>query len=112
MKKLILMALFASTCFFASTTAKAQLNINVNIGSQPDWGPVYYEHTSYVPVRRYVPVRSYHIPARHYKTGRLRHYRVPAYYRVKHKKHSHYKPIKYRDEKRDRGIERIIRPRG
>ncbi|WP_276090212.1 hypothetical protein [Pedobacter sp. JY14-1] len=112
MKKLILTALFGSIFFFAITTAKAQLNISVNIGSQPNWAPVYYEHINYVPVRHYVPVRSYYIPARHYKTGRSKHYHVPGYYKVKHKNHGHYKTFKYRGEKRDRGIERIIRPRG
>lgn len=44
-KMLIAFILVASTAFF--TGVDAQVRINVNIGSQPDWGPVGYDRVSY-----------------------------------------------------------------
>lgn len=42
---------------FFSIPAKAQLNVNVNIGSQPLWGPTGYDHVDYY----YLPdVESYY----------------------------------------------------
>lgn len=51
--KLITLALF----FFASTTNHAQVSINVNFGTPPQWGPVGYSEVSYY----YLPdVESYY----------------------------------------------------
>src|ERR1700760_891156 len=41
---------FAAAILFCCITAKqadAQLRLNVNIGSQPEWGPVGYDHADY-----------------------------------------------------------------
>lgn len=51
--KLITLALF----LFASTTNHAQVSINVNVGTPPQWGPVGYSDVSYY----YIPdVQSYY----------------------------------------------------
>jgi hypothetical protein len=63
MKKIMLMILIAfSASFF--TKASAQIRISVNIGSQPTWGPVGYDHVDYyylpdVDMYYYVPTRQY-----------------------------------------------------
>jgi len=44
-KQIFLIAALIITCF--SYTANAQVSIQVNIGSQPIWGPVGYDHASY-----------------------------------------------------------------
>ena len=46
MKKMILVALIViSSSIF--TNASAQIKMNVNIGSQPTWGPTGYDHVDY-----------------------------------------------------------------
>jgi hypothetical protein len=56
MKRLFLVAVVMMVSLF-SIPAKAQLNVNVNIGSQPLWGPTGYEHVDYY----YLPdVESYY----------------------------------------------------
>lgn len=51
--KIIALALF----LFASTANHAQVSVNVNIGSPPQWGPVGYSQVSYY----YIPdVESYY----------------------------------------------------
>ncbi|MES2487968.1 MAG: hypothetical protein V4619_08395 [Bacteroidota bacterium] len=46
MKKIILAAalLFGTAAY---QQANAQISLNINIGSQPDWGPVGYDHVDY-----------------------------------------------------------------
>ncbi len=46
MKKNFLLAfiIFSATAF---NNTSAQVRVNVNIGSQPDWGPVGYDHVDY-----------------------------------------------------------------
>jgi hypothetical protein len=49
---------------FVYETASAQLRININIGSQPVWGPVGYDHVDYyympdIDAYYYVPNRQY-----------------------------------------------------
>lgn len=63
MKKLIYASLLFLTVF-AVQHAKAQLNVNVNIGSQPLWGPVGYDHAEYY----YLPdIESYYyVPKRQF----------------------------------------------
>jgi len=65
------------------TPAKAQVSVNVNIGSQPDWGPRGYNHVDYY----YLPeVESYYyVPTRKFiylSNGSWRHAnRLPSRYR-------------------------------
>lgn len=46
MKKLILTAAIFFSCLSVKI-ARAQISLNINIGSQPDWGPVGYDHVDY-----------------------------------------------------------------
>ncbi|MDP4292248.1 MAG: hypothetical protein Q8908_14300 [Bacteroidota bacterium] len=46
MKKLILL-LMLSTCGVMFETASAQVSFRINIGMQPLWGPVGYDHVEY-----------------------------------------------------------------
>jgi hypothetical protein len=48
MKKIIFAAAILMGCIFTqSAKAQVSFHLNLNIGSQPDWGPVGYEHVSY-----------------------------------------------------------------
>ncbi|WP_443947200.1 hypothetical protein ACJVDH_08825 [Pedobacter sp. AW1-32] len=64
MKKLILIALIASSAMLTIERAHAQINLNVNIGSQPLWGPTGYDHAEYY----YLPdINSYYyVPSGQY----------------------------------------------
>jgi hypothetical protein len=46
MKKLIFAAALMLACF-SNKIANAQISLSLNIGSQPDWGPVGYDHADY-----------------------------------------------------------------
>jgi len=46
MKKLIFAAALLIACF-SNKIASAQISLSINIGSQPDWGPVGYDHADY-----------------------------------------------------------------
>ncbi len=63
MKKLILMVLVASATAIYQP-AKAQVSLQINIGSQPNWGPRGYDHVDYY----YLPeVESYYyVPTRQF----------------------------------------------
>ena len=63
MKKILLSAALVLSCLFAKT-ADAQVQVNLNIGAQPDWGPVGYERADYY----YIPdIDAYYdVPARQY----------------------------------------------
>lgn len=126
MKRLILLAMLGIASSLAPT-AKAQVSINVNIGSQPRWAPVYYEEVAYQPVvtRYYTPVRTHYRPApvhysspRHYTRHRtnkvkyINHYNAPRHHKYKGRGHGKKQHSYYKQGKRDRGIERITRPRG
>ena len=58
MKKLIFMAAILFGCLsFKSADAQVNFSLGVNIGSQPDWGPVGYTHADYY----YMPdINSYY----------------------------------------------------
>ncbi len=63
MKRVLLAVLFGIVSL-SSITTKAQVNININIGSQPDWGPTGYDHVDYyylpdVDAYYYVPTKQY-----------------------------------------------------
>jgi hypothetical protein len=63
MKKIILTtAIFLSALSFQA--AKAQISFSINIGSQPEWGPVGYDHADYY----YMPdIDTYYdVPAHQY----------------------------------------------
>jgi hypothetical protein len=48
MKKLIFMAAALFACFtFKTADAQLHVRLGLNIGSQPDWGPVGYDHADY-----------------------------------------------------------------
>lgn len=63
MKKILLSAAIVLSCLFVKT-ADAQINVNLNVGAQPDWGPVGYERVDYY----YIPdIDAYYdVPARQY----------------------------------------------
>jgi hypothetical protein len=63
MKTLIVIAMVFSGLMFSSPTV-AQVNVNVNIGLQPVWGPVGYDYVEYY----YFPDYDfyYHVPSRRY----------------------------------------------
>lgn len=47
MKKLFFTALFVGACAFKPAQAQISIGLNLNIGSQPDWGPTGYDHVDY-----------------------------------------------------------------
>ncbi|HMI05071.1 MAG TPA: hypothetical protein VK541_21475 [Pedobacter sp.] len=130
MKRLILLTMLGFASAIA-TTAQAQVSINVSIGSQPRWAPVYYEEVAYTPVvtRYYAPAPRYVSVRRHYRSAPVyysapRHYKHYKGHKVKYysapRRHNYrYREVRgnrshghYKSERRDRGIDRIIRPRG
>lgn len=65
MKKLIIMsALLISSFSYKAADAQVRVNLNVNLGSQPSWGPSGYQHVEYY----YLPdiQAYYHVPTRKY----------------------------------------------
>ncbi len=63
MKKLIVVFLTGFIAYSAAP-AKAQININVNLGSQPEWGPAGYTRADYyylpdIETYYYVPKRQF-----------------------------------------------------
>jgi len=64
MKKLALIALMAGSFLRHSASAQVKVDLNVNIGSQPLWGPTGYDHAEYYYLPEYdvyydVPHRQY-----------------------------------------------------
>src|ERR1700749_2989508 len=48
MKKLVFTAVLLISCLsFKLADAQVHLSVGVNIGSQPEWGPVGYDHADY-----------------------------------------------------------------
>ena len=82
MKKLILLFVLCTSGLLCSTTS-AQVTFRVNIGSQPIWGPVGYDHVEYY----YLPEIEayYYVPSRQFtfmENGRwLTRSSLPARYR-------------------------------
>ena len=63
MKRVLLAVLFG-VASMSSISTKAQVNISINIGSQPAWGPTGYDHVDYyylpdVDAYYYVPTQQY-----------------------------------------------------
>jgi hypothetical protein len=94
MKKLLLMAAIGISALLASP-AKAQVSLNVNIGSQPQWGPSGYDHVDYL----YMPeIESYYyVPTRRF-----------IYYSGNRWVHSAYLPERYRSYDLRRGRKVVI----
>jgi hypothetical protein len=63
MKKIIIVAALLTMSVF-SIPAKAQISLNINIGSQPLWGPTGYDHVDYY----YIPAIDayYYVPSGQY----------------------------------------------
>ena len=63
MKRIILAVVFG-VASLSSISTKAQVSVNINIGSQPEWGPTGYDHVDYY----YLPdVDSYYyVPSKQY----------------------------------------------
>ena len=64
MKKFFLIAALVMASVISTKTIQAQVNINVNIGSQPVWGPVGYDYVEYyylpdIDLYYYVPRQQY-----------------------------------------------------
>ncbi|MCC8427291.1 hypothetical protein [Mucilaginibacter sp. UR6-11] len=47
MKKILLTAVLLVSCLMFKADAQLRISLGLNIGSQPDWGPVGYDHASY-----------------------------------------------------------------
>jgi len=64
MKKIIIAAAILVSGLAFNHNAEAQVSLSVNIGSQPDWGPVGYDHADYY----YMPdIDTYYdVPAHQY----------------------------------------------
>jgi hypothetical protein len=63
MKRIFLAVIFG-VASLTSISTKAQANLNINIGSQPQWGPTGYDHVDYY----YLPDVDayYNVPAKQY----------------------------------------------
>ncbi|CAM4283287.1 hypothetical protein SAMN06265348_109216 [Pedobacter westerhofensis] len=63
MKRIILAVIFG-VASLSSINTKAQVSLNINIGSQPQWGPTGYDHVDYY----YLPDVDayYNVPAKQY----------------------------------------------
>ena len=64
MKKILVCLVFitCATATFKKADAQIRFNLNVNIGSQPTWGPVGYDHVDYY----YLPdIEAYYYVPRH-----------------------------------------------
>ena len=83
MKRLLLITVLFIGGLIAPKTADAQIQVRVNIGVQPIWGPVGFEYVEYY----YIPEIDvyYHVPTRefiYYKNGRwIARRTLPAMYR-------------------------------
>lgn len=84
MKKLIVLGLLFSSIFICQQ-ANAQVSVTINVGSQPDWGPVGYDYVDYyympdidayyyVPQKQYIYLESNRWVFAHSLPSRLRWY--------------------------------------
>lgn len=65
MKKIFMgLAIAIMTLLASPVSAQVRLNVNINIGSQPSWGPAGYDYVDYY----YLPDIEvyYHVPSRRY----------------------------------------------
>lgn len=94
MKKLLLLAAVGISALLAMP-AKAQVSVNINVGSQPAWGPSGYSHVDYY----YLPeIESYYyVPTRKF-----------IYYSGNQWVHADYLPGRYRSYDLRRGRKVVI----
>jgi hypothetical protein len=64
MKKIVLVLTVIVFTAVQSTTAQVRVNVNINLGSQPEWGPAGYDYVEYyylpdMDVYYYVPGRQF-----------------------------------------------------
>lgn len=115
MKKIIIAALIGVASIANTNYANAQINVNVNIGSQPLWGPTGYDHVDYyylpevdsyynVPGKQYVYqvnnkwVRTSTLPAQYRNVDLYRTYKVVMNGDRPYLKHSDHR-LKYKNYK-------------
>ncbi len=119
MKKTFLFFALFCLAFSSSNGVKAQVSVNININSQPNWGPRGYDYVEYyylpdIEAYYYVPrqqfvyisggnwVFSAHLPARYRNYDLYRGYKVvvnePRAYH-----HYHHHKVKYKKYKGHRG---------
>ncbi len=109
MKKLILIAAIILGCLSIKTAeAQVSVSLGLNIGSQPDWGPVGYDHADYyympdidtyydVPSHRYVYmennvwVHRTYLPTRYANYDRYHGYKVVVNERNPWERHDVYR---------------------
>lgn len=94
MKKLVFTAAILISCLsFKLANAQIHLSVGVNIGAQPEWGPVGYEHVDYyympdigvyydIPVHQYVYLDNGAWVHRAYLPYRYRDYDIYHGYKV------------------------------
>lgn len=126
MKKLILLAaLITAGTAFNNTEAQIKVSLNVNIGSQPAWGPVGYDYVQYyympdidvyyyVPTQRYVYLDRGHWVFSPYLPVRYRNYNMYSGYKVvinepKAYMHHNVHVVNYQRFKGNNGKQVIIR---
>jgi hypothetical protein len=120
MKKMILgAALLFSAFAYNSASAQVRLNVNVNIGSQPQWGPAGYNYVDYyylpdietyyyVPTRQFIYlsggnwVYAYNLPPAYRSYNLYNGYKVVINQPKPYLHHSNYK-VKYAKYKGNRG---------
>jgi hypothetical protein len=97
MKKLVFITALFLSCFTLKF-ADAQVSIHVNIGSQPDWGPVGYDYANYY----YMPdINTYYsVPTHQY-----------IYYQNNSWVHTTYLPAMYRNYDLYHGYKVVINDR-
>ncbi|MEP6613516.1 MAG: hypothetical protein ABJA76_16560 [Mucilaginibacter sp.] len=99
MKKLILIAAIIFGCLSIKTaSAQVSVSLGLNIGSQPDWGPVGYDHADYY----YMPdIDTYYdVPSHRY-----------VYMENNVWVHRTYLPVKYRSYDRYHGYKVVVNER-
>jgi uncharacterized membrane protein YgcG len=94
MKKIILSAVILLSCFTVKiASAQVSIGLGINIGSQPDWGPVGYDHVDYyympdvdayydVPTHNYVYYENNVWVHRRFLPARYRGYNMYNGYKV------------------------------
>ncbi|MDN5288699.1 MAG: hypothetical protein JWR38_4973 [Mucilaginibacter sp.] len=99
MKKLLLSAVILLSCFTVKTaSAQVGVSLGINIGSQPAWGPVGYDHADYY----YMPDIDtyYNVPTHQY-----------VYYDNNVWVHRAYLPVRYRNYNLYNGYKVVLNER-
>lgn len=99
MKKLIFAAAILVSCLMIKKAdAQVSVSVGLNIGSQPDWGPVGYDHADYY----YMPdIDAYYdVPAHRY-----------VYYENNVWVHRTYLPVRYRNYDRYHSYKVVVNER-